>query len=87
MVKIHKVKADEEHFKNVLEGKKTAEVRFNDRTYMKYDVIIMQEYCTNTKLYSGRDIMFIITDVALLDVFDCTGYVLLSFNHFVVCED
>jgi hypothetical protein len=42
-MKIHKIKLKKEFFDAVAEGRKTFEVRYNDRDYQEGDAVIMQE--------------------------------------------
>ena len=47
----HKIKIWAVHWKRVFNGTKTFELRNNDRAYQKGDIVILQPYDPETKLY------------------------------------
>lgn len=51
---IHALKIHPEHFEEVLTGKKTFEVRENDRNYKTGDLLALNEYDPGTETYTGR---------------------------------
>ena len=51
----HRVKSWPEMFELIESGRKTFELRKNDRDYKADDVIVLQEWEPNTKAYSGRE--------------------------------
>lgn len=61
--KYHKIKIHPEHFSYVVSGLKTAEVRFNDRDYKEYDVILMEEFDPKTEKYTGRCARVVVSHV------------------------
>jgi uncharacterized protein YqfB (UPF0267 family) len=75
-MKIHELKTDTKHFKDVWSGFKTFEIRNNDREYKKGDVLQLKEYEDGE--YSGREIVcsveYIMHDFEGLKF----GYVILS---------
>ena len=53
MSKHHDLKCLPQYFEQVVVGKKTFEVRINDRDYQQGDTIKLHEYDAETKKYSG----------------------------------
>ena len=51
---IHELKIYPEHFKNVLSGEKSFEVRKFDRPFQVGDLLALNEYNPETKLYTGN---------------------------------
>ena len=51
---IHELKTWKEYFEEVFNGRKTFEVRKNDRNFKKGDIIILQEWDNETQDYTGR---------------------------------
>ena len=43
-MKKHELKCEEPHFSNVVSGKKTAELRLNDRDYQVGDTLVLRQY-------------------------------------------
>ena len=75
MAKIHEVKLHAKYFDLVLEGKKRAEFRKNDRNYERGDTLILYEWVQG--VYTGRNVEARITDVTDLSDW-LEDYVLLS---------
>lgn len=75
MAKIHEVKLHAKYFDLVLEGKKRAEFRKNDRNYERGDTLILHEWVQG--VYTGRKVEARITDVTDLSDW-LEDYVLLS---------
>ncbi len=75
MAKIHEVKLHAKYFDLVLEGKKRAEFRKNDRNYEHGDTLILHEWVQG--VYTGRKVEARITDVTDLSDW-LEDYVLLS---------
>ena len=76
---IHKLKTVQPYFDNCWQGKKTFEVRFNDRNFQVDDTVYLMEYDAESKAFSGRKlrttIVYILENYpALLD-----KYVVFSF--------
>lgn len=51
---IHELKTWKEYFEEVFMGRKTFEVRKNDRNFKKGDIIILKEWDNETDDYTGR---------------------------------
>lgn len=75
-MKVHKVKIRPEYYEPVMNGKKTFEVRYNDRDYQVGDALLLREW--DESGYSGGESLFDISYV--LKDFDAIkqGYVILS---------
>jgi hypothetical protein len=50
-----------EFFEAVLSGKKTFEIRKNDRDYRVNDLLLLQEYDPKTQEYTGREVLVQVT--------------------------
>ncbi|WP_083629686.1 DUF3850 domain-containing protein [Tenacibaculum agarivorans] len=77
----HYLKIFTEHFEEVHNGNKKAEIRFNDRDFKVGDILILQEFNHNSNSYTGRSTTKKITHI--LEDIDgefgiSDGYVLLS---------
>lgn len=51
---IHKLKIQPQYFKEICNGKKSFEIRKNDRDFKVGDKLLLQEYLSETKEYTGR---------------------------------
>jgi hypothetical protein len=61
---IHALVTPKAYFAEVLTGERTADIKKDDRPYKKGDVIILQEYDADKKLYTGREVNLTITSIA-----------------------
>ena len=77
-MKIHDLKIDPEYFNAVRFGRKTFEVRKNDRNYEVGDCINLQEYDRNSDLYTGRTLNVQINYILDNQEFLREGYVVLG---------
>jgi ASC-1-like (ASCH) protein len=50
----HKLKIQPEYFKAVCTGKKSFEIRNNDRDFKAGDTLLLQEFIPQTTSYTGR---------------------------------
>jgi len=57
----HRLKIWPEFFEAVLSGKKTFEIRKNDRDYQVNDLLLLQEYNPETEEYTGRELLVEVT--------------------------
>lgn len=77
-MKTHELKITPEYFKDVVSGRKTFEVRLNDRNYKLRDNLLLREYKDGE--YTGRKItkriIYILDDPAYCK----EGYVVLGFR-------
>jgi len=61
--KLHELKIHPEHFANVKAGRKTAELRLDDRDFRIGDVLLLKEWKTRAQEFSGREIRKPITHI------------------------
>ena len=82
--KVHELKCAIVHFTAVQSGKKTAELRLNDRDYKVGDIIILKEW-DGTRLpgeeYTGRELTRLISHIVGGFVGLREDYVMLSFHN------
>ncbi|MCP1226160.1 DUF3850 domain-containing protein [Sebaldella sp. S0638] len=78
MIKKHEIKIDPEYFNDVVEKRKTFEVRKNDRAYEVGDLLQIQEYNRETKEYTGRELWTSITYILDDQEYLRDGYVILA---------
>jgi ASC-1-like (ASCH) protein len=57
----HRLKTWPEYFEAVLSGKKTFEIRKNDRDYQVNDLLLLQKYNPKTNEYTGRELLVEVT--------------------------
>lgn len=77
----HSIKCKPEYFQPIIEGRRTAEVRENDRDYQEGDTLLIKEFDPKTaEGYTGRSTMRKVTHV--LKGFPAVdrNYVVLSLN-------
>ena len=80
---IHELKLDRKFFKRVREGKKRAELRYNDRNYRIGDFLLLREVAGVDREYTASKVMVKILDIVTHDEFPAgiqEGYVMLSFG-------
>ena len=75
---VHNVKILSEYFSEVCAGKKTAELRLDDRPYTEGDVLVLHEY--DGEKLTGRKIQVRITHVLRDPRYLKEGFCLLSFQ-------
>lgn len=84
MVKIHNIKCWKEFFSDIKTGKKSFELRINDRNYEVGDTLHLREYDSITGLYTGkdcfRDIAYILGGHEGIK----EGYIIMAIKH---CDD
>lgn len=75
---IHELKCFPEYFQDIIDGKKTFEIRLHDRPYQVGDLLALNEYLPDTDSYTDRSCVVII-DYMLNDATYCkTGFVVLT---------
>ena len=80
---IHELKTINPYFQKLAEGKKTFELRKNDRDYKVGDVLFLKEYDTIKKEYKSGLLKRLITDVLTHEEFPegiKEGYCILSLS-------
>lgn len=81
-MKIHVLKTWPDYFKLIKSGKKTFELRKNDRDYKVGDRLDLMEYDPNKEEFTGDHIHVFITHILSDNPFiDLKGSVILSINH------
>ena len=55
---IHKLKTWPEYYEEVESGRKTFEIRKNNRDFREGDTIILQEFILKEKLFTGKELNF-----------------------------
>lgn len=60
-MKTHELKTWTEYFEALISGKKTFEVRKNDRNFQEGDLLILKDWNKLTDKYSGRQTAFTIS--------------------------
>lgn len=81
---IHALKEHPEHFNNVVSGKKTFEIRKNNRDFHENDLLALNEYDPEKKEYTGRSCLVYI-DYILDDKQYCLpGHIVMSVKPCVI---
>jgi ASC-1-like (ASCH) protein len=80
----HYLKTINPYFRDVESGKKTFEVRFNDRNFKVFDVLHLQEFSPPND-FSGREIDFEVTYVLDSSEFCKNGFVVLGIKE--ICRN
>lgn len=81
---IHELKITPIYFKEVLPGRKSFEVRKNDRPFSEGDMLALNEYDADNKYYTG-DSCLVYIDYILDNADYCKdGYVVMSIKPCVV---
>ncbi|OCG60790.1 DUF3850 domain-containing protein [Gilliamella sp. Nev3-1] len=75
-MKLHNLKIQTEHFEAILAGRKTAELRINDRNYSVGDVLYLYEFANGN--YTCRKIRRYISHILEDEKYLQKGYVMLS---------
>ena len=75
----YKLKIKSEHYVDVINGTKTAEIRYNDRNYQVDDILILNEI-DSLGNFTGNNCVVIVTHVLNNNQYLQTGYVMLSFH-------
>lgn len=78
-MRYHILKTWPDYFQKILEGRKTAEWRKNDRDFCFGDYLILQEYKPKEELYTGRVSLVRVTDIVQTESFGMPhGYCMMS---------
>ena len=75
----YKLKIKSEYYVDVINGTKTAEIRYNDRNYQVGDILILNEIDEHD-IFTGNKCSVIVTHVLDDNQYLQTGYVMLSFH-------
>ncbi len=79
-MRTHRLKTLTPYFENVLNGRKLAEVRLNDRDYQVGDILELEGYDGNDKLYKGGTAIRQVTHVLVGCPGIEPGYCVLSMD-------
>ena len=77
----HRIKTWPNWFRLLFAGKKTADVRINDRNFKEGDTVVFEEWEPNNEQYTGETIRCTISHVLRIDkipYLGTTGWVMLS---------
>lgn len=81
MATVHELKTVPTYFEEVWSGRKTFEIRLNDRNFQVGDTLVLKEWSTVKEIFTGKAIEAKITHVFLGPAFGLeAGYAILSFN-------
>ena len=75
----HNLKILPEYFDAIVSGKKTFEVRFNDRDYQVDDILLLQEWVDGK--YTGRSLEAKVTYLLDNPHYCKEGYVIMAINR------
>lgn len=75
----HELKVWPEFFEPLIDGRKTAEYRQNDRDFRVGDTLWLREWHPNRAAYTGREACAVITHIT--GVFVPSGYAMLSIGR------
>ena len=75
---IHELKCATEYFKEVIAGKKSFEVRKNDRPYMVGDMLALNEYDTKEIAYTGASCVVYVDYILKGSDYCKDGYIIMS---------
>ena len=81
---VHSLKTEKVHFINVIEGRKTFEVRKNDKEYRVGDLIALNEWDKDKQRYTGNSCICYIDFILNDDNYCKEGYVILNIKPCVV---
>jgi hypothetical protein len=79
----HTLKTWPEHYQEVADGRKTFELRLNDRPYAVGDTLLLQEYEPLEHAYTGRALRVLVTHILRGGEWLTPGYVCMSIKHCV----
>ena len=78
----HYIKILPEYYRAIESGKKTFEVRYNDRNYQVYDILHLQEWLNGS--YTGREIEAEVTYILNDPDYCKEGYVVMAIKCIIV---
>lgn len=80
-MKVHELKIKPPNFQAILDGRKSFEIRRNDRNYKEGDILIFRENKNGGKNgYTGRSMRCVLTYVASAYPVLAEGYVVMSID-------
>ena len=75
----HRLKIKSERYINIINGTKTAGIRYNDRNYQVGDILILNEI-DSLGNFTGNSCQVVVTHILDDSEYFKTGYVMLSFD-------
>lgn len=75
---IHELKTWPKYFLQVVCGRKTFEIRKNDRDFKSHDILYLREWNPETKQYTGQAARFKVTYILDLTDFGLSGSVAMA---------
>lgn len=81
---IHALKEWPEHFADVIDGRKTYEVRDNDRDFLMGDMLALNEFDPQRQMYTGNSCLVYIDHILNDSKFCKDGQVILGIKPCVV---
>jgi hypothetical protein len=81
---IHELKTAPEYFEAVISGEKSFEVRKNDRSFKKGDLLALNEFDRTERTYSGRSCLVYIDYILNDPVYCKDSYVVMSIKPCLV---
>lgn len=83
-MRYHTLKTWPDYFQRILEGRKTAEWRKNDRDFRRGDYLVLYEYKPREEICTGRILVAEVTDIVQTESFEMPrDYCVMSIR---VCE-
>lgn len=83
---IHELKILPNYFNDVISGKKTFEIRKNDRLFCEGDLLALNEYNAETKGYTGNSCLVYIDYILNNPEYCKNGYVVMSIKPCAVVK-
>ncbi|MBQ8288108.1 MAG: DUF3850 domain-containing protein [Clostridia bacterium] len=83
---IHQLKTIPKYFDDVISGKKSFEVRKNDRQFRENDLLALNEYDPDTNTYTGRSCVVYVDYILSAPEYVKDGYVILSIKPCTVMK-
>ena len=77
----HELKTWPQYFAATDEGRKTVEVRRNDRDFRVGDLLVLMEYEPRQRSYSGRRLVRMVTEVHDLAAIGLPGFVAMAIRE------
>ena len=84
---IHELKILPNYFEEVISGKKTFEVRKNDRDFKVGHLLALNEYDAEKKEYTGNSCLVYVDYILKDDNYCKSGYVIMSIKPCCVSKD
>lgn len=83
---IHQLKLQTTYFSDVLSGKKTFEIRKNDRGFQEQDLLALNEFDAEKECYTGRSCLVYVDYILDDEEYTNRGYVVMSIKPCFVAK-